>query len=138
MLCPRSCLPAVLLAAVLGCGSEPAAPPPAGPQPAVPGVGRQGRDYERGPVSTPIKAMFTTKQRLQLLPIAQAMNVYKAMNGHFPKTHDDFMEKIIRDNGIQLPELPEGYQYVYDPEKAASMSNYDLDDPPLRAEPAPQ
>jgi hypothetical protein len=45
------------------------------------------------------------------------MDVYKALdpNGRGPKTHEEFMEKIIRANDIKLPELPSGHRYVYDP-----------------------
>ncbi len=32
-----------------------------------------------------------------------------------PKTHEEFMEKVIKKYGIQLPPLPPGHQYVYDP-----------------------
>jgi hypothetical protein len=47
--------------------------------------------------------------------------MYKGLNGSNPKTHDEFMSKIIQENNIQLPELPPGDKYVYDPEKGELM-----------------
>jgi hypothetical protein len=140
------------LALVAGCGGvEPAnqparqpdaasnrLPPPSAPvtvrEPAKPGVGEKGRGLDVGPVSTPIKALFSTKERLAFLQIVQPMNIYKVEHGHFPKTQEEFMAKIIKENGIPLPELPAGSRYVYDAKKAAAMSSYDPDDPPLMVE----
>lgn len=80
------------------------------------GVGKKGRNYGGGVVSEPIRAMFRTEQRMQLLQVNQAMQLYKASNGYHPKSHDIFWKEIIEANSIQLPELPEGERYVYDPE----------------------
>ena len=85
------------------------------------GVGKKGRGYGGGVVSEPIRAMFRTEQRLQLMNMDRAMKMYKAEKGYSPKTHDIFMDKIIKANGIELPELPEGERYVYDPEQAELM-----------------
>ena len=49
--------------------------------------------------------------------VPHALNLYKATNGHFPKTQEDFVREILEPNGIKLPELPEGHFYVYDPDK---------------------
>jgi len=60
------------------------------------------------------------------------MNLYKGAKGHYPKTHDEFMEKIIKANQIVLPKLRDpDARYLYLPEKAAKMSTYDPIDPPL-------
>jgi hypothetical protein len=138
----RSSILLILLVVTAGCGGRPAAEPGNGQtpasRPATPGVGRQGRDYATGPVSTPVQALWTTRQRLALLQLVQPMNLYRVEHGHFPKTHEEFMEKIVRAYGIQLPELPEAERYVYDAERAAAMSSYDPDDPPLRVESSPE
>ena len=42
------------------------------------------------------------------------MNLYKATNGGLPKTHDEFMEKIVKANSITLPTLPAGRSYEFD------------------------
>ena len=85
------------------------------------GVGKKGRNYGGGVVSEPIRAMFRTEQRMQLLQVRQALDLYKASNGYFPKTHEVFIKDIIEVNSIQLPELPDGERYVYDPETSELM-----------------
>lgn len=123
--------------------SPPPAPtlPPASPEstrePAKVGVGIKGQGYGPGPVATPIRAMFRTKEMLAFTMIKQPMDFYQIEHGYFPKTQEEFMKEIIEKNRIKLPELPPGKRYVYDVEKAASMRSYDLDDPPLMVETAP-
>jgi len=155
---------ALLLTLLLGCGGKDPAPskpdatsPPQGapaakapavdpnkllPEPpgesarvpAKPGVGEKGRDIEHGPVGTPIKALFQVKEILDFARVAQAMEFYKAVYGHYPKTHEEFMREIVEKNDITLPKLPAGSRYAYDAEKAAKMSSYDAEDPPLLVE----
>ena len=48
--------------------------------------------------------------------IKQAVELHRAANGSYPKDHDEFMSKVIKQNGIQLPVLPGGRQYQYDVE----------------------
>ena len=50
------------------------------------------------------------------LQIKQAVELYRAANGSYPKDHEEFMSKIVKQNGIQLPVLPGGRQYQYDVE----------------------
>lgn len=103
---------------------------------ARPGVTGKGEGYGTGPIATPVRAYFLTRERIVFdIQIASAMNTYKAINGHFPKSHEEFMEKIIRANQIKLPELSRSEEcYVYLPEKAAKVSTYDPTDPPLVVE----
>lgn len=117
------------------------APPPPPPPPdvvreeAVPGVTGKGEGLGSGPISTPIFVYFHVRERLVFdVQVASAMNLYKGIHGHFPKTQEEF-DKLIEENGIALPELrgPD-HRYVYDPEKAAQMSVYDTSDPPLMVE----
>jgi hypothetical protein len=120
-------------------------PPPPPPPPAEPdrGVVREAAkagvtgkgQYAPGPITTPIAVYFSVRERAVFdIQVASAMNVYKGEHGYFPKTQEEFMDKIINANSIHLPELRPGYRYVYDPEKAAKMSNYDPHDPPLMVE----
>ncbi len=100
----------------------PTAPPKMVQEEATPGVGKKGRGYGTGPVATPIAAYFRTRQRIVFnIQIQPTMNLYKAQHGHFPKSHDEFIKEIIKKNRIQLPELPEGHRYVYDPNEAKLM-----------------
>jgi len=61
-------------------------------------------------------ARFYAEHSLIFDSIKHALNLYWGEHGYYPKTHDEFMEKIIRFNQIQLPELDPGVEYLYDPE----------------------
>jgi hypothetical protein len=99
---------------------------------AVVGVGKKGRDYGPGLITTPLSVYFRAPQMMVFnIQIPDAMNKYRGVNGHFPKSEKEFMEKIIKENEIQLPELPGGERYFYDAERAAQMRTYDSADPPL-------
>jgi hypothetical protein len=122
--------------AFAGCailvGCEPASPSestPAAAQSAATesvkaqvGVGKQGRslDNETGigkMVSAPVSAFFAVKERVAFdIQIPQALGLYRATEGRFPKSHEEFMEKIIKANQIKLPDLPAGMVYRFNPE----------------------
>jgi hypothetical protein len=88
------------------------------------GMGEKGRGYGgEGFVATPIRSLWQTKERLALIQVEQALQLYKAGDGdgHGPKSHKEFMDKIIKANDIRLPELPQGHRYVYDPTKEELM-----------------
>lgn len=134
---------AVLLVAVsLGCMPAPADPPSTPPVPATPppaaeaaapamervvaeaGVGKKGQSLEgeTGMVVEPVKQLIKFEQKAVFdLTIKPALNNYKALHGAFPKSHEEFMEKIIKANNIKLPELPAGQKYVFDPEAGQLM-----------------
>lgn len=107
------------------------APQPAGPgnsddgtaEVAKAGVGAKGRDYQPGFVTTPIEQYFRTGERIAFeIQIPSAMKLYKA--GHDnkgPKTHEEFMDVIIKENGVDLPDLPSGDEFVYDPKTEQLM-----------------
>jgi hypothetical protein len=84
------------------------------------GVGIKGRslDQYEGAVVTPAKAYFTVREKVVFqIQIPHAMQLYQAENGDPPKSHEEFMEKIIMANGIKLPELPPDARYVYNVEE---------------------
>lgn len=130
------CLIGVMGAMLTGCGqpSQPAAAPagasPSGVVAVTPeapvktvlekagkGSGLKGRslDPHEGIYVTPAKTYFSAKERIQFeIQIPHTLKNYEALNGDI-KTHDEFMEKIINENGIKLLELPPGHKYVYDP-----------------------
>ena len=110
-LTPTSGTPAGVVAA-------PAEPVPTVLEKAGVGSGLKGRslDQHEGIIVTPAKTLFAAKEKIKFeIEIPHTLNLYKALEGHAPKSHDEFMEKIIKANNIQLPELPEGHKYVYDP-----------------------
>lgn len=55
-------------------------------------------------------------QKVAKLAVQQALNLFNASNGRFPKDHAEFMDKVIKANNIQLPVLPGGRRYQYDVE----------------------
>jgi hypothetical protein len=110
--------------------STDSAPPPAATEPeterikAEKGVGLKGRslDQYEGVLVTPAKAFFSAKERIAFeIQVPHALQLYKASEGQAPKTHDEFMEKIVQFNQIKLPILPPGHKYVYDPETEQLM-----------------
>jgi len=87
------------------------------------GVGTKGKDYEPGFVTTPVAAKFRTEDRIAFeVQIPNAMKIYKAAHDNKgPKTHAEFMDIIIKENGVQLPSLYEGESYIYDPKTEELM-----------------
>jgi hypothetical protein len=102
--------------------SNPSTPSGGTTEKAQVGVGAQGKDYgtpDAGLITTPIAAYFTAREQITfLIQIPDAMRTFQALNGRYPKSHDEFMKEIIQAGNIKLPELPVGAKYVYDPEKA--------------------
>jgi hypothetical protein len=83
------------------------------------GMGEAGRGYGEGPVATPVRALWFAKEKLVLVQIEHDLQLFKAQDpqGRGPKSHEEFMEKIVKAGGIHLPALPIGQRYVYDPAK---------------------
>ena len=85
------------------------------------GVGKKGRSLDdhtqlQRTISQPAISYFAAKEKIVFeIQIPQALNLYKAQHGRAPKSHDEFMQKIIKFNRIPLPELPEGHRYLFDP-----------------------
>lgn len=90
--------------------------------PAGVGVGAQGKGYGDGIVTTPVATLFTVKETIAFkIQIPQAMKFFEAQNNRKPTSNEEFMEKIIKDNQITLPELPAGEKYIYDPQAGELM-----------------
>jgi hypothetical protein len=85
------------------------------------GVGAKGH-YSEGIITTPVSTIFRAEEMIAFkIQIPQAMNLFKAENNRGPKTHEEFMEKIIKANMIPLPELPEGQRFLFDPKTQQLM-----------------
>ncbi len=99
------------------------APPVVAPPPvterivAETGVGAKGRDYGGGVITEPVRQYFRVPQMAVFdIQIPHAMNLFKALHDNkAPASHDEFMKEIIDANQLQLPKLPPGEKYVYDP-----------------------
>ncbi len=103
-----------------------AQPPAAAPiqnQVAGVGVGIKGRSLEGGSdynpakfASGPAAAYFRTKEKIVFeIQIPHTLNAYQALNGRYPRSHDEYMKEIIG-TAIKLPQLPKGMVYRYHPE----------------------
>lgn len=112
----------------VGCAPEAvstSAPPPAEitAQKAVAGVGKQGQSLRdntgvAGAISAGPAVLINFKQKAVLeIQIPQALQLFQASEGRFPKSHEEFMEKIVTANRLVLPELPAGAVYRFNPEK---------------------
>ncbi len=89
--------------------------------PGVTGRGNYGSGFGGGLGTTSLSTYVRVQEKAPLLQVEQALNLYKASNGELPKSHEEFMEKIIKANQINLPELQEGDKYIYDPEQGQLM-----------------
>ncbi len=124
------------LAALAGCDAQTsstaptpdaaAAPAPAPnvvSQKASAGVGKKGQSLADNAgiariLSAPASAFFNFEQKAVLdIQIPQALNLFKGSEGRFPKSHAEFMQKIVEANRLTLPELPAGAVYHFDSEK---------------------
>jgi hypothetical protein len=103
----------------------PTAEPPAevAPQKAVAGVGRQGQKLKDDTgvariISGPAASLFNFQQKAVLdIQIPQALQLFQATEGRMPKSHEEFMQKIVQANRLVLPDLPAGAVYRFDPDK---------------------
>jgi hypothetical protein len=98
--------------------TEPAATEPAQPEEFTandPKRGKRSRGVG-GYAGAVFGARFWAEHQMIINNIKHALDLYNAEHGNYPKTHEEFMEKIIDTNQIALPELDEGQEYIYDPE----------------------
>ena len=98
--------------------SKPAAPKPPAKKAEV-GVGKKGHYGGQGIIKTPVSVYFRVQERITFdAKITHNMKLYKANHDNKgPATHEEFMEKIIKEGMIDLPDLPGGERYIYDPAK---------------------
>lgn len=68
------------------------------------------------PITGPLEAYDPLVQQLATLNIDQAVALFQAEQGEYPKSHEEFMTRIIQPNHIRLPGLPAGLEYQYDVE----------------------
>jgi hypothetical protein len=66
------------------------------------------------PITAPLSAYGPMAEKVSIIAVEHAVNLFNATEGRFPKDYDEFMEKIIKANNIQLPVLPYGGKYQYD------------------------
>ncbi len=86
-------------------------------QKAAVGMGSKGRGYGGDIITYPVATYFRVRERIGLDQIKHAMQLYKAMHNHYPRTQEEFRKEIIKPRAIRLPTLPGGRKFYYDPEK---------------------
>lgn len=122
-------LPVLCLAA--GCFDPPQPPPePPAPQAAAqkksadiqqfnPAAGKNIVDPTRpitDPITGPLAALQNAREKIPQLAIQHAINLFQASEGRYPASFDEFMTRIIQENRINLPQLPQGLAWEYDVE----------------------
>jgi len=70
----------------------------------------------RDPITGPLAIYRSQAERISIIAVDQALGFFNATEGRYPASHEEFMEKIIKANNIQLPVLPYKGQYMYDVE----------------------
>ena len=55
-------------------------------------------------------------EKISTMHIQQAVNLFYAAEGRYPRDFAEFNERIVKPNNIQLPKLPGGAKYQYDVE----------------------
>jgi len=125
---------------VVGCGSSggPATPPAAEKKgifgkttqdigvfdPLAPQRVSDQKIEASDPITAPLTAYGPMVERVSMIAVDQAIALFMATEGRYPKDHEEFMEKIIRANNMKLPVLPNGGQYKYDEQAHALMVVY--------------
>ena len=66
------------------------------------------------PITGPLEAYDPMKQKISEIAITQSVELFRATEGRYPKDYDEFMTKVIKQNGVRLPELGVGKRYEYD------------------------
>ncbi len=131
-------LAAALLAGCGDTGPKPVAqkevrnapPPPPPPAPTAPQAkpepvrieAQPGVGEKRGGGLYPADTYFKMRETIVFQNVAHCLDLYKAEHDNKgPKTHEEFMEKVIKANQIHLPDLLPNERYVYDPQQEKLM-----------------
>lgn len=107
-----------------GCGGDNKKAPDSEGGEAKVGVGKKGEGYGNNvPILKPAATFWKAKEKIAFeIAIPKAMQLYEALNGRKPKSHQEFMDEIISKNRIKLPELKEGLEYFYDAKQGILMA----------------
>jgi hypothetical protein len=80
-------------------------------------VASDSKVHASDPITAPLSAYGPIMEQISKLGVEQAINLFYAAEGRYPKDHDEFMQRIIKENNIQLPVLPFKGRYKYDVEQ---------------------
>lgn len=123
---------AAALVLFAACGCEPSQDlPPSSPSPAASTPAPEAPVAETGPdrvkADQPVRqrqsaigrAYFNSRERVENYTFDNAITLYHAEHGEYPKSHEEFMEKLWKPLKAPMPEIEEGYEYRYDPAEHA-------------------
>lgn len=68
----------------------------------------------KDPITLQGNAYVSMIGQISIQQIDHAVNLFQALEGRYPENYEEFMERIIRENNIQLPQLPAYQEYSYD------------------------
>ena len=68
----------------------------------------------KDPITLAGNAYVTMIGKTSILQIEHALKLYQAENNRYPKDLQEFMDEIVKPNGIRLPTLPHYQEYGYD------------------------
>ena len=83
-----------------------------------PDANRKLRDDKEGVnmVNSTMRGASHAIHEIARLQIKQSVEMFRAVEGRYPKSHEEFMEKVIKANGIKLPAPVTTAEYQYDVE----------------------
>lgn len=69
-----------------------------------------------------VSTYFGAQERILMMQIEHNLDLFKAAHDNKPpKTQEEYMKEIIVEGGVDLPELPPGKRYVYNPKTGELM-----------------
>ena len=77
-------------------------------------VGTKGKDRS-GYLSTVVAEKYRFEDRLNLQVLNYNLKLYKATNGRYPDDFEQLTSEVIVPYQVEMPELPDGAHYEYDP-----------------------
>jgi hypothetical protein len=73
-----------------------------------------GKIVAKDPITIQGNAYVSIVGQASVLKIKHALDLFHAQNERYPANLDEFMNEIIKPNGIALPRLPYYQEYAYD------------------------
>ena len=83
--------------------------------------GHYGNEPMMQPVTTAMSAYWSIQESNMFQQVTYAIKLFHASNGRFPKDQKEFDQRIIKENHLRLPELPDGKRYHYDSQTGTLM-----------------
>ena len=66
------------------------------------------------PITGALEAYGPLKQQISGMAVTQAIEMFRATEGRYPKSYEEFMNKVVTEKGIRLPVPGKGLEYQYD------------------------